>query len=198
MLFGKMSEITQENAFKRHAAAMEPLALPKPAMPKLYLVAGALVVAGFAVWGICHYTGGDMTVLRQRLLGEVKLSSGIYPARSIHELNALSWDNGLSVLETLDNLNVQIQDLEKLQANPKTSPENIARAQTKIRESQRQVDALLTDQKILLQTAGLFKSHTLYTPVYQEYLHDTLAKLSSLNVAQTQTATAPREVHEVQ
>ena len=48
---------------------------------QIILLVGALILAGAVVTGVSKMTGnGNLTVLNQRLFGEVRLSSGIHSA----------------------------------------------------------------------------------------------------------------------
>jgi hypothetical protein len=152
-----------------------------PSVKKFYMVLGALVVAGLITAGVCQLTAnGDINVLKQRLVGEVHLSTGNYSARTLGELNQLSWENGLEMLTALDMANDNIKSLETLQAQPGSDPHDLAKSRYQLKKSLGRVHALLQDRKVLLKSAKLFRETTLYTPVYHEYLSDTMKKVALL------------------
>lgn len=154
-----------------------------PSVKKLFTVLGALLVAGGITAGISHFTAnGDINVLKQRLVGQVELSTGTYSARSLGELNQLSWDNGLEILAALDALNKSIQTVQALQQHPDAHATEHNRAQSDLKRSLNRVHTLLKDRRVLLETAQRFHSDKLYSPVYHEYLQDTLGKLDALKI----------------
>ncbi len=154
--------------------------LPVQLNPRQFKVlATSLGVAGVIVLGLFFISGqGDLTVLRQRLVGQVHLSTGVYSARTVTQLNHLSWQNGLDILTALETVNGNLRQLEKLQSKPRTKKAHILAARRSLNESVKKLDVLLADRQILEDAAKILKANTLYTPVYQEFLKDTMARVA--------------------
>lgn len=148
---------------------------------KIGLVVLALFISTGLVTGICQFSAqGDIAVLKQRLVGQVHLSTGSHSARTVSELNQLSWDNGLLVLEALDTVNKRVGEVEKLRLNPQASKSTLAHAMIGLKKSVDELDVLLQDRKTLLSTAQLLKTSQLYSPVFEEYMKDTMAKVQEV------------------
>jgi hypothetical protein len=148
---------------------------------KLMVLLAALLVAGSIVAGVYHYSGqGDFVVLKQRLFGEVHLSEGTYSARTLKDLNQLSWENGLEIIATLDTMNKTLQTLEAMTDGEVPADTSTAKLKTTLADSESQLKALLKDRRALEKAASLLKADQLYTPVYQEYLRETLSRLTSV------------------
>ncbi len=148
---------------------------------KLCLVLLAVAIAGLITLGICKLSdNGNLAVLKQHVFGQVHLSTGTYSARSRYELNELSWQNGLDILGALDKVNENIQAISRLQAGSPIDEGQLIESQHLLGASVSQMNALLKDRSEIQKSAHLLKANQLYTPEYQEYLHDTLAKLANV------------------
>jgi hypothetical protein len=173
--------VVKEAVLERVGALQKQWAYCRPSAKKFYLILFALFISGLILAGVNKYTAnGDVSVLKQRLFGKVHLSTGTYSARSVDDLNQLSWDNGLLILETLDSLNTTIKVLEATPANTPAERTKIARTKVTLEKTQARLKKLLHDRKAILKTANVFQASDLYTPEYRGYLKETLAKIASL------------------
>lgn len=153
---------------------------------KIGLVVLALFISTGLVTGICQFSAqGDIAVLKQRLVGQVHLSTGSHWARTVSDLNQLSWDNGLLILESLDTVNKHVNEVEKLRANPKVSKSTLAQATIDLKKSVDELNILLQDRKTLLDSAHLLRTSHLYSPVFEEYMNDTMAKVHEVQKSLT-------------
>ncbi len=160
---------------------MQHFHLPKSALGIL----GLLLLLGIG-FGTYTYLGqGDPDIAKQRLFGQVALSDGIYPARNLHDLNELSWENGLDILSALDSANTSIQLIENAETHPEIRGSKLAEAHANLNQSMSRLHVLLRDRETLLKSARLLRARDLFTPVYQEYLRDTLTKYSALKQPQS-------------
>jgi hypothetical protein len=118
-----------------------------------------------------------LTPLQQQFNGSIRLSTGVYPARNMDDLNRLSWNNGLLVLEHLDMLNDSLSRLEHVQQHVPPTETRLQQAQNHVAVLYERLNKHLQDQRKLSEAAHLLKQQTLYTPVYQDALQHTMARL---------------------
>ncbi len=169
-----------------HLLQKSPLPLPAPNLNKTYVVGAALLIAGSIVAAVFHFSGnGNISVLQQRIIGQIHLSTGDYSARPAGELNQLSWENGLDMMAALDTVNNVIGELETLQTTSPVNQSKLIRTQKQLKHAVAQVHTLLRDRKTILQAAEKLKVNNLYTPVYHAYLQETMSKVSALTLAET-------------
>lgn len=141
---------------------------------KTYLVLAAIAMASVLTVGAVQISGGgSMSVMQQRLFGQLHLSTGTYSARTLGDLNAASWENGLVILETLDALNSNIRVIE---GEVSASRAEKAAAASEFEESMKRIRTLLKDRKAILKSARALQAKELYAPVYHEYLRQTMEK----------------------
>ena len=100
------------------------------------------------------------------------------------DLNQLSWDNGLEILATLDALNHQLNELEVAGREAGPDRERLTKAQMSVNKTVREVNALLQDRKKIASAAAVLKVNNLFSPEYEEYLHDTMSKVTAMKPAQ--------------
>lgn len=156
----------------------------KPSRQKLGAVLLALVLSGGVSTIIWQTTAkGDIAVLKQRLLGQVHLSTGTYSARTISDLNRLSWENGLEIIATLDTINQGLNTLESPPHGNRLKRTTLVTTKTEMNQSIAELNALLQDRKKLLHSAHILKSSKLYSPVYQTYLTETMRKITKFNAS---------------
>ncbi len=156
---------------------------------------GVLVALGLSfvlIAGVFFLTGqGDLGILQQRLFGQVHLSSGTFSAQSVTALNQLSWGNGLDIMESLDTVNEDLDSLKNLRPSVPEDHAAIQRTMQSLQHTEARLNALLQDKKVLLKTARVLKTRTLYAPVYEGYLLETQTKLRQYHLAEQ---TSPRLV----
>jgi hypothetical protein len=153
----------------------------EPSRHKVALLSAALILSALLVGGLYAVSGGDMNVLRQRLIGQVTLSTGTFSARSMRDLNQLSWDNGLQILATLEAVDTTIALIQSSQSEPKYSAKKLAQHMAQLKTYEKEIQQLLKDRQALNKAAAALKTNeSLYAPVYSEHLHDTMDKITAI------------------
>lgn len=159
------------------AVPLQGLKLARIPKNQVLVILGALLVAGTIVGGISLLSAnGDFGLLQQRLFGQAHLSTGTYSARSVEELNRLSWDNGLAILENLDSMNAALTRLEAMRSQKATSGFEAAQVKTQLDRSRKALRELLNDRNTLLKVSRVLRAASLFTPEYRAYLSETMMR----------------------
>ncbi len=158
--------------------------LQQPRARKTGLVVFALILSGGIIALLWQMSGqGEMNLLKQRFFGQIQLSSGTYAARNISDLNQLSWDNGLEIITALDKMNHALRSYEAAMDDPHTNHNQLIQNRADVKRAINDLRVLLKDRKAIEQTAQNMDSTKLYTPVYKQYLSETMDKLTELKLA---------------
>lgn len=118
--------------------------------------------------------------LKQQLFGEMTLSTGVYSVHSGDDLNRLSWDTGLEIMETLDEVNHSLTTLDDLAASGNDSQQLSERAEllVALRHQRQKLTNLLADKAKIEAARKPYGDMVLMTPAYDDYWEKTQAKLS--------------------
>jgi len=156
-----------------------------------WIVAGLVCVSALTLGVMLLSNNGDWGLMNQRLFGQVQLTSGTFSAKSVNELNRLSWQWGLDTMDAMDALTAEITHVEAILATQPVDTGKLKTAQRAMARAEVRLDTLMSDKAKLLTVSHVFGQDQLYAPevadsmfALQSHLAEVKTKLNEISQAQ--------------
>lgn len=150
-------------------------------IPHLRWIVAGLVILSTATLGVMLLSNnGDWPLMNQRLFGQVQLTSGTFSAKSLNELNRLSWQWGLDTMDAMDAVTKEITHVEAVLAAQPLDTEKLKRAQQAMDLAQTRLDTLMSDKAKLLTVSHIFGQDQLYAPEVSDSMFALQSRLAEV------------------
>lgn len=145
-----------------------------------WILAGVVSLSVAALTVMLLSNNGDWALLNQRLFGQVQLTTGTYAAKSVSDLNRLSWQWGLDTMDTMDALETELTATEAVLTQVSVSASELKRAERKLLVAEARLNTHLSDKAKLIRVAQVLGQDQLYAPEYSDSLFELQSRLAEV------------------